>query len=458
MNRLSSGFIAMAVLGAVALAGCDQRPAATNQDQTHDESAMPTTPGRVDIPPIVRSNLGITFAKVKRRHVSRTVRVPGRFELQPTARRDYRMSMPGHVELLVDQYESVAAGQPLFRFRSSQWSALQCEIAETQQATALAESELHVAQAAIDEQHVRLEIARQRLAALQGAEVRRADLELQAAEIEASIKRLSAELESAKVRLTTARHEEEHTLARAAATLNVSAAFLLEPVDGPDGQSVPRYQTLDVVTVHAQTGGVVENINVTSGSFVDEAALVLCVVDPAKLRFRASLLQSEAQRLGNDADAFLAPGLSSDVDASDYITATVALGLEASPSQRTVEAIALPTEHRPWMRPGVSAFLEVVIEGGDRAELAIPRSALMKDGLHYVFFRRDPREPNVAVRTEADLGPDDGRWVAIRSGLRLGDEVVVGGAYELMLATAQSGGAMKGGHFHPDGTWHAEDH
>ena len=45
-----------------------------------------------------------------------------------------------------------------------------------------------------------------------------------------------------------------------------------------------------------------------------------------------------------------------------------------------------------------------------------------------------------------------------RSGLKLSDEVVLDGAYELNLATSTSGVRQKGGHFHADGTFHADDH
>jgi hypothetical protein len=40
----------------------------------------------------------------------------------------------------------------------------------------------------------------------------------------------------------------------------------------------------------------------------------------------------------------------------------------------------------------------------------------------------------------------------VQSGLREGDEVVLDGVYQLMIAT--SGTVEKGGHFHPDGTFH----
>ena len=50
------------------------------------------------------------------------------------------------------------------------------------------------------------------------------------------------------------------------------------------------------------------------------------------------------------------------------------------------------------------------------------------------------------------------RWIVIKSGVRLGDEIVMNGAYELKLATALAGTQQKGGHFHADGTFHAEEH
>jgi multidrug efflux pump subunit AcrA (membrane-fusion protein) len=85
--------------------------------------------------------------------------------------------------------------------------------------------------------------------------------------------------------------------------------------------------------------------------------------------------------------------------------------------------------------------------------LAIPLSSVIQDGLAKIVFRRDPKNPDKAIRMEADLGVNDGRWVVIKSGMRDGDEVVLDGVYQLMIAT--SGTVEKGGHFHSDGTFHA---
>ncbi|MCK4657903.1 MAG: efflux RND transporter periplasmic adaptor subunit, partial [Phycisphaerae bacterium] len=72
-----------------------------------------------------------------------------------------------------------------------------------------------------------------------------------------------------------------------------------------------------------------------------------------------------------------------------------------------------------------------------------------------VFFRRDPRDPDQVIRVVADLGATDNRWVEVKSGVRQGDEIVLGGVYPLMLASSTTGEMQKGGHFcGADGTFH----
>jgi len=98
--------------------------------------------------------------------------------------------------------------------------------------------------------------------------------------------------------------------------------------------------------------------------------------------------------------------------------------------------------------------VEIVVAGGDE-ELAVPVAAVAQDDLKRLLFRRDPKDPDQVIRIDADLGVSDGVWVVVNSGIKDGDEVVLGGVYELALSGS---GAAKGGHFHADGTFHADDH
>ena len=80
----------------------------------------------------MRTNLGISFVPVEQRRVEKTLRVPGHFELQPSARREYRTPVPGRVELLVDQFDRVKVDTLLYRIDSPGWRDLQQQLVEVE--------------------------------------------------------------------------------------------------------------------------------------------------------------------------------------------------------------------------------------------------------------------------------------------------------------------------------------
>jgi len=445
---------------AVALAGalgaCVRAPEEPSPaPEAHAEEA-PTD--RIELPASVRRNLGITFAEVELRDVARTLRVPGAFELRPLARHEYRMALPGRVELLVDQYQRVEPGTPLFRYRSPAWPELMHEIVLGEQAMQTARAEIGVAGARLAEVRTRLDLARRRIEALAQADFRKVELEVEATELEASLPRLEAELELARTQLANAERTRQHALHRAASASGISEAELeaeVEPESGA-GERVPRYLTLDRIVVRAVEGGVVEALAVTDGAFVEPPSAVLSTVDPAQVRFRAVGLQADLARYAGATSVRLVPPPSPGTPAAAGAPAALEIGLEAHPEQRTVSLIATPRELAPWMRAGVSGFLEVVVDGGGAPALAVPRAAVVQDGLQHVFFRRDPADPERVLRVAADLGVSDGAWVVLESGVMRGDQVVLEGVYELKLAT-QRRGAGGGGHVHADGSQH-DDH
>ena len=210
-----------------------------------------------------------------------------------------------------------------------------------------------------------------------------------------------------------------------------------------------------VYEVKAIGPGVVESIGITTGGLAEASGLVLTIVQPEKIRFRARGLQSDLGRLRDGLNCLIAPPQGGSVDLQDAMSGALQLGLTADADERTVDLIVQPEKLTGWAKAGVAAHLEITLAGGNE-ELAVPLSAVVRDGGRAIIFRRDPANADKAIRMEADLGRSDGRWVVIESGVKEGDEVVVGGNYQLMLAT--SGSAAKGGHFHPDGTFHEGEH
>lgn len=417
------------------LASCD-RPPPTGASTHEEDTEAPTN--RVDIPASVRGNLGITFANVERRILQDSLRVPGSFELEPQARREYRLSLPGQVQFEVSQFDSVTPGATLFRFLSSEWADLKGRI--------------YLAATGSEQAELKLGALRARIDALVDASLRNAELEAEVLMLQAEIIRHQAELGTA---LTTAANLLN--LFRDPAGPVLTEDDLLAPT--PDtGATVPLYQTIHWIEAKAAESAVVESIALTDGAFAEAGAIVLTTVDPTRLRFRALALQSDLRRFENQPSARIVPAQGEGGAINDSIEATLIPGLEADPSQRTLTLFAEPEELLPWARPGVAAFLEVSPSSTGSPVLAIPRSAVVKDGITHVFFKRDPMDPNKAIRVEADLGTYDGRWIEIKSDIGPNDEVVLDGAFELKLATSVSGTAQKGGHFHADGTFHADDH
>jgi hypothetical protein len=426
-------FIALVTL-IVATASCEKADPETSAP-AGDGGEAPSN--RIEIPATVRSNLGLTFAKVERRNLEDTIRVPGSFELKPLAKHEYRLMLPGQVRFEVDQFSEVQPGTVLYRFQSPQWLELQ--------------SRIDLAVTGYEQATLKYDALETRMKTLAKANFKSADLKAEAAGLEADLARQKAELNAA---LTTAANilnaygdPEEKVL---------TPDDLQAPVD-MDGRSVSRYQSMSWIDVKATESGIVEALAVTDGSFVDTTTLVLTTVDPSQIRFRALGLQSDLMKFDGASSARIAPHQGTGSDLNDSVEATLTLGLDADPVQRTITLFADPKEPRKWARAGVSAFLEVATASTGGIVLAIPRSAVVKDGITHVFFKRDPLDPNKAIRIEADLGLDDGRWIEVKSELGPNDEVVLEGAYELKLASSQSGTSQKGGHFHADGSFHGEE-
>ena len=476
--------IAIALASAMpwALVACDSGSNTTTDEHTEGDGQdeAPVDPNRVAIPAAVRSNLGISFVQVERRRVERTLRVPGRFEYLPTARREYRTAIPGRVEVLVEQFERVVAGQPLYRLDSPSWREMQQQLAD---ATAQIErfearlntfepllaahrqheDSLHESVAVWNERVEQLQSVReagggrvdefaQARAALASTRAELANVLEKKAELDAERQQTEADLRAAGARV-------EYLLDAASAIVSKSRSELAATIATDHGPE-PAWATIAGIEVPASEPGVVEMLGLTNGSWADERTPVVTVVQPDRLRFRGSGLQSDLGVLRDGLAARIVPptptAVGRAVPLTDTMAGTITLGLAGDPNDRTVDVFIVPDELQSWARPGVSAQLEIVTDSTVAAELAIPLAAVQRDGLTPVIFRRNPSNPNEAIRMEADLGKDDGRWVALLSGVRDGDEVVLDGAFQLMLAT--SGSIQKGGHFHSDGTFHEGEH
>lgn len=457
-RALAPAALAMAILSA---GGCAGESAESQQPQAEAaEDVDPTEmTNRIDVPPNVRRNLGISFVEVERRPVRRTLRLPGQFEFRPLARRDHRATLPGRIELLVDQFERVEPGQLLFRIDSPRWQEIRHEVVEAEGEIKLAESHLAVAEAAARESREEADFLDQRLQRLSEANVRRVELEAQQAQLQARLPRLRAEVEAKEVELDEAREHYNSILKVASSVTGLSVETLLESVETHEdehGHEQVRWRNLQTLEVRAERSAVVHELAVSQGSWAETGELVIRTVQPDAIRFRAEAPQADLANLRDGQHVRVAPPRGMSVDSEQAIEGTLQLGLEGHPDERTMPVYSLPEQSADWARPGIRASLEVFVEGSDSPELAIPTSSLVRDGLRTIFYRRDPNDRDQVYPVEADLGPSDGQWVVVYSGVTDGDEIVLDGAYALTMAGGQRQ-APPGYHYHADGTLH-KDH
>lgn len=455
-------------LSLILLAACSERPEKAHaavdaghseteeagqhaEGDGHNHAQGAANPNAIGIPESVRQNLGLTFAKAERRRVASTLRVPGRFEPLPSSRREYNAVLPGRVELLVQQYQPAEAGTPLYRIESMEWLKLRQQLQEELATISKSEAEIAVSQAARAEAEKAVLMIEQRIGALSEAGVRKAELEAELADQRNSLPRLDAEVRAKQAEHQAARQRFPLTLASAASVLGMDAQTLLENV-GDEDTPMPRWSTINAVEVRAAQDGVVETLGLTNGAWTEANKLVLATVNPSALRFRAVGLQSDLGRLRNGLSASIIPPRGGKLAAAP-LPAKLMVGLAGNPESRTIELIATPEKLNGWARAGVSAFLEIALDDSEDPEVAIPVAAVIQDELTRIFFRRDPKNPDQVIRTEADLGTSDGHWIVVNSGLKNGDEVVVEGVYELKLASSAKGGNVGKGHFHADGTY-----
>ena len=481
MKRMTTTTIGIKclILLLMAAIGCERSDHQT--DSASSETVDDILPSdRVAIPLAVRSNLGITFANVERRQIENTLRAPGRFEYIPTATRNYHIMLAGRVELLVDQFDEVEAGTPLYRIDSPHWREIQQSIASADAKLKSATAELwsfeplmaaHTRHEHNLAQNIGIWSDRvKKLEALQeagggqlteliAAQASLADARAALSEVHEEDAKLRADRIQTENKVDSAQSQFTLAIDNAASLLEMEPKQLLE-TSTLNPNSLPIWRRIQTLEIRARQAGVVESIDVTNGAWVERGTKVMTIVQPDRLRFHAFGLQSDLGILEDGLPVRIVPpaptASGSAIPIHDTMTGTLRIGLAGDVDDRTIDLYIVPDQLSSWARSGVIAQAEITTQGTEMSELAIPMAAVQQDGLIPVIFRRDPENPNQAIRMEADLGMDDDRWVAVLSGLRDGDEVVLDGGFQLMLAT--SGTIQKGGHFHADGTYHEGEH
>ena len=184
------------------------------------------------------------------------------------------------------------------------------------------------------------------------------------------------------------------------------------------------HATSERVTYLAPVGGLIAEIAVSEGQYVEEGTPLYRLEDLRQLWVEAELYASEANavRPGERVEVFL-PGTS-----KEPLSATVTfISPEYTDNGQVVILRAVLDNPSMEYRPGMPA--EVVIRHSVRMAISIPSDAVIQSaGGAHVFVMTDR---NTFERRTVRPGIEDAHRLEILSGLQEGEQVVVTGAYLL---------------------------
>ena len=237
-------------------------------------------------------------------------------------------------------------------------------------------------------------------------------------------------------RLEHARHELEVAV----------AAFEAVGGAGPDGDGAgPDDHRTEpgsgLYRLRSPIGGVISERHIAPGQHVEAGTHAFTVVNPETLWFVGRVPARHAAEVGEVRSAWFTVEGSPRVH---VVRRVVSIGAVIDPDSRTLPVrLEAPNADRTLK---VGMFAEGQLQVGEPvAGVAVPAAAVLEeDGLAVVYLKVGGE---TFTRRVVELGPSDGSWTIVGSGIEPGAEVVTAGAYQVRLASL--GDAEIGDHGHP---------
>jgi membrane fusion protein, heavy metal efflux system len=200
-----------------------------------------------------------------------------------------------------------------------------------------------------------------------------------------------------------------------------------EALTGLAGSGEPRKD--GKLVVRSPITGVVASRQVPPGSRVDAGAELFTVVDPSTVWVEVHLPANQASRVrpGTGASIQL-PGTDQRVQA----TRMVSVGSVVDSLTRTVPALYELANRDGTIKVGTT--VQVQVRTGERERgIVIPASAVLEeDGRPIAFVQV---EGESFERRPLEIAGSDGARALVRSGIRAGERLVTGAAYQVRLAS-----------------------
>jgi RND family efflux transporter MFP subunit len=188
--------------------------------------------------------------------------------------------------------------------------------------------------------------------------------------------------------------------------------------------------------------GVIDRRELVMGQRVSAGQLLYSVVDPRTVWLRMDVAAHHA------ADLSAASGASFKVEGSDDAYRSgrvVSVGKVIDRARRTVPVVLEVDNTDQRLRIGMLAE-GLLLLGEPETATAVPTSAVREeDGLYVAYVQIGGETFQRRILT---LGPSDGVWTIVRTGVRSGERIVTLGAYQVKLASLNTAELSDQAHAH----------
>ncbi len=264
--------------------------------------------------------------------------------------------------------------------------------------------------------------------------------------IDDSYARLRAEVEDLErevgraERLFAAEAIPQRRLEEARHKLEVAQASL-DAVGGAGGGGEPGSADEYIYNLRSPIGGVLAARHLAPGQRVEAGAPAFTVVNPETLWFLARVPARQAEAVLAVVGAWFTVEGGSRIHTTRRV---VSVGSVIDPITRTLPVYVAVSNSDASLKIGMLAEGRLLI-GTPLPGVSIPATAIQEeDGLSVAYVKVGGE---AFLRRVLTLGPSDGEWTIVRSGIGAGEQVVTVGAYQVKLASL--GDAEISDHGHP---------
>lgn len=189
-----------------------------------------------------------------------------------------------------------------------------------------------------------------------------------------------------------------------------------------------------VIALTAPIGGLVTESHVRLGEPVEPEKEMLDITDLSEVYAIARVPEDQAGELKEGIKAHIRVAA---IPGETFTGELLRFGTSADRESSTIDAIFRLQNKTGKLRPDMRAEFSIILSTRPNV-MAVPRAALQGDPASRVVYVKHLDIPNAFEKAPVQIGAKNDRYVEILSGVFLGDDVVVKGAYSLAFAGAGS--------------------